>query len=121
MRIEIKIMELKSTESKDINESTDIKDDNTSTIISLASSIIMGLIGIIIGFGVWYLWLRPEDEVFPFPNSRLEVLWIIVIMGIIGFWLGPKFNNLISVSKYEFTILHIISGLLIFASGIGVG
>lgn len=104
-----------------INKSKDSAQESTSITISLASSVVSGLLSIIIGFGAWYLWLRPDDEFFPFPNSRIEVLWVVVLFAIIGFWLGPKVNNLISGSRYQSTVLYIFSGLLLFGSGIGVG
>ncbi len=97
------------------------KSNTTSTITSLASSIIGGLICAIVGFGGWYLWLRPADESYPFPKSRLEILLIIALMGIIGFWLGPKVEKIITGSRYQLVILYVLTGSLIFISGIGVG
>jgi protein-disulfide isomerase len=70
---------------------------------------------------LWYFYARPADETFPFPKSRLEVLLIIALMGIIGFWLGPRVEKLISKSKYSLVIQYILTGVLIFISGIGVG
>jgi protein-disulfide isomerase len=99
----------------------DSKQNKPSTIVSLASSVVSGLICIIIGFGIWYFYLRPPDETFPFPKSRLEILLIILLMGIIGFWLGPKVEKLISESRYSLLIQYILTGALIFVSGIGVG
>ncbi len=99
----------------------DSNQNNQSTITSLVSSVICGLICIIIGFGIWYFYLRPPEEIFPFPKSRLEILLIVALMGIIGFWLGPKLEKLISGSRYSLLIQYILTGSLIFASGIGVG
>lgn len=101
--------------------SSDSQQEKNSAVASLASSIIAGVICIIIGFSAWYVWLRPEDEVFPFPKSRFEVILIVLLMGIVGFWLGPKVKNIIANSRYQFAILYLLTGVLLFASGIGVG
>jgi protein-disulfide isomerase len=99
----------------------DSKHNNRSVITSLASSVFCGLICILIGFGGWYFYLRPSNEAFPFSKSWLEILIIIILMGAIGFWLGPKLEKIFSRSRYSLVIQYILTGALIFVSGVGVG
>ncbi|MBN1536106.1 MAG: thioredoxin domain-containing protein [Anaerolineales bacterium] len=102
-------------------DSSQPKQNNISTSISLVSSVIVGLVCIILGFGVWYFGLRPENEIFPFSRSQLELLFVIAFSGMIGFWLGPKLMNYVVKRNYQLGILGVFTGLLLFTAGVGVG
>ena len=101
--------------NKDLH--TTLKSKTTSLLSYLCSIVLC----VIIGFVAWYFLLRPDDESFPFSQSWLEIVLMVALMGVVGFWIGPNVEKWLAKSRYQLFILYIVTGLLLFSAGIGAG
>lgn len=101
--------------NKDLHTSPKSK---TTSLLSYLCSIVLC---VIIGFVAWYFLLRPDDESFPFSQSWLEIVLMVALMGVVGFWIGPNVEKWLAKSRYQLFILYIVTGLLLFGAGIGAG
>jgi len=53
-----------------------------------------GILGAAIAVVVWILFLRPLGEQFPFVQSRLTVIVLALVLGVLGAWIGDALKRM---------------------------